>query len=115
MPKIRKSLLLYFLIILGIILLVKLLTATWNWRQVDVRLRQEEERISEVEEKNKQLKAKLEEVKSEEFMEKIAREKLGMGKEGEVIVIMPQIDYKKAKKEKQELENWEKWMRVLFY
>jgi len=97
------------------VLLVKLSISTWNLWRTDERLKQEQERVEEVKKKNVELKIELAEVESEEFVEKIAREKLGMGREGEVVVILPEVDYKKIKRQKRKLANWEKWVRVLFY
>ncbi len=71
---------------------------------------------------NIQLKGKLALVNSPEYIEKEAREKLGYGREGEVIVLLPQekeetlgqntasVDVK-AEKPK---ANWQKWWELYF-
>lgn len=63
-------------------------------------------------EENKELKGQIEYVKTPEFVEKEAREKLGMSKPGETLIILPEnvkelANRKEEKKE--ELPNWKKW------
>jgi len=111
----KRRLFLYFLIIVSVILLIKLIFSTWDLWRVDERLKKAEVRQEELKKENIKLKGKLGEVKTDEYVEKMAREKLGMGKEGEVVVIMPEVDYKKVKKETRKLANWEKWLKVLIY
>jgi len=53
------------------------------------RLSSQAEVVYELEKENKELKKKLSEVESPEFIEEEARNKLGLGKNGEVIVIIP--------------------------
>lgn len=66
-------------------------------------------------EKNQRLKAELSFVKSKEFIEQEARNKLFMVKPGEAGVIVPQelVEEKKIKKEP-ELPNWQKWINLFF-
>ncbi len=65
--------------------------------------------------KNQELKKRLADLKKPEFIEREAREKLGMGRLGESIIIMPPITISPVKKqEARELENWEKWWKLLF-
>ncbi|MBI4036592.1 septum formation initiator family protein [Candidatus Daviesbacteria bacterium] len=54
------------------------------------KLSQAMDRLHKLEIKNKELKKKLEGVKSPQFLEQQARDKLGLVKEGEVLVIIPQ-------------------------
>ena len=78
---------------------------------------QKEEKLEELKNKNWQLEQTLKEVQSEEFIEKEAREKLGMGKNGEIVVILSESKNQKIKKSKnqKELENWKKWYNLFFY
>lgn len=65
-------------------------------------------------EKNKQLKEKITEIEDENFIERVAREKLGMGKPGESIVIIPEITVVPEKKKEKDLANWERWWKLFF-
>lgn len=62
---------------------------------------------------NKRLKAQLSFVKSEEFIEAEARDKLFMVKPGESGVIVPEdlIKQRRVKKEP-EISNWQKWINL---
>lgn len=53
------------------------------------RLSQAADKVYKLEAKNKELKQKLKEVLSGEFIEEQARNKLGLGKPGETLVIIP--------------------------
>ncbi len=66
------------------------------------------------ERKNQSLKERYEETKQPGFIEREARDKLGMGKEGESIVIMPKITIIPTPKKEEELSNIEKWWKLFF-
>ena len=50
-------------------------------------LEEEKRKLADAQEENKRLTKELEGVQTEEFVERQAREKLGLGKEGEVVVV----------------------------
>lgn len=77
---------------------------------------EKEKKLVELKTKNQELKETLEKVEGEEFVGKEAREKLGMGKRGEVVVILPKNKKQQTKDSKQEEEqNWKKWYNLFFY
>ena len=83
------------------------------------RLQEATERLHKLEVKNKELKRKLEEVKTPAFLEEQARDKLGLVREGETIVIIPlekldQILGVTKKVEEVKLPNWQGWLRLFF-
>ena len=68
-----------------------------------------------VKRENAVLQQKLEAIASEEYVEKIARDKLGMVKDGESIVLLP--DEAKGGSKKEELlkrTNWQQWWGLFF-
>lgn len=76
-----------------------------------------EEEISKLEAKKQALKEKLEYVRSEEFVEKEAREKLDMAKEEEVVVVLPEkLEFKGQSLEasEEDLPNWQQWLKLFF-
>jgi len=81
-------------------------------------IREAEQNLSNLEEKNRQLQERLKEVKSPEFIEKEAREKLGLAKPGETVYILPpNVAYLPRQEEnipKEELPNWQKWWKLFF-
>lgn len=75
------------------------------------------DKLHQLEVQNTELKRRLEEVKSPEFAEKEARDKLGLIKEGETLVIIPKDKIDQvlgiAKKvEEVKLPNWQGWLKL---
>lgn len=82
------------------------------------RLSSQAEVVYQLEAKNRQLKKKLSEVQSPQFIEEQARNKLGLGKAGETIVIIPEEKLKQVLGTSQSAEvrlpNWLGWWKVFF-
>ncbi|MBI5358396.1 septum formation initiator family protein [Candidatus Amesbacteria bacterium] len=81
----------------------------WRTRSIvkDAQIRLEKTRLE-----NQKLTQKLAEIQSEEFVEREAREKLGLGKPGETILILPdQITNHKSQITNQDdfKPNWRLW------
>src|SRR3989337_1746833 len=81
--------------------------------------KEKEEKVKALEEEEKDLEKKLEEVKSDDYIEKQIRDKLGLAKEGEIVVILPppEVLRKFAPEDREEEEvlpdpNWKKWARL---
>lgn len=77
------------------------------------------DRLHQLEVENAEVKKRLEEVKKEEFIETEARDKLGLAREGEVIVIIPdeKIDLLLGLNKKEaevRLPNYLGWWKVFF-
>ena len=111
----------YILIFVFGLMLLSLVRNLLKIRQADEKIRQEKERIKALQEENKKLTEALKEVKSEEFVEKQLRNKLGLAKEGEVVIVLPEPEKLRelAPKIVEEEEvlpppNWKKWLE-LFY
>lgn len=83
------------------------------------RLSTEADSLYKLEAKNKELKKKLARIKSLEFIEKEARNKLGLGKQGETVIIIPDEKIKEILQasnsaKEARLPNWLGWWRVFF-
>jgi cell division protein FtsB len=82
------------------------------------------ERVQDAQERLKQeeLKTRLQEVNRDFYQEKQARDKLGLAKPGEIVVVLPDEDLLKRLSpralEQENLEppepNWRKWARLFF-
>lgn len=78
------------------------------------------DRLHNLEVKNKELKAQLEEVSTPDYIEKQARDKLGLAKEGETLVVIPEgkikqvLGLQKETIRDERLPNWLGWMRLFF-
>lgn len=86
--------------------------ALWQKRAVVGERKQVEEELAR---RNAELQKKAQEVESEAFIEKQAREKLNLQKEGEVVVVLPknlgQIDPQSSPRP---LPNWQRWWELFF-
>lgn len=66
--------------------------------------------------KNQQLTNELRQAQSPEFIERQAREKLNLQREGEVVVVLPQdlASLQPQVAAQPELPNWQRWWRLFF-
>lgn len=110
---------------LGVIILIVLVIGYNLIKQISdaikssERLSQEADSLSQLQDQNKQLKEKLAQIQSPEFIEEQARNKLGLAKLGETIVVIPEEKLKEvlgASQSAQEvrLPNWLGWWRLFF-
>ncbi len=86
------------------------------------RILQEEAEVKKLEQEQRDLAEKLQYVSGDEFVEKEAREKLLMGKPGEVVMLLPPdndqtgqagpTSDKDQNIAKEDLANWEKWAQL---
>lgn len=73
--------------------------------------------IQQLEERNVQLKSGISQSLTQDFLEKEARERLGLKKPGEEVVAIKKIiteEKKEPEKEKSFLENWWQWLKEKF-
>ena len=104
----------YYLVIL--VLLISIVRNVSRIANLNKNIQEEEQSLVSLRKKNDELKKKVEEVKSDEFIEKQARDKLGLAKEGETVVVLPDGESLKklAPLNNDESEtlpdpNWKKW------
>ena len=79
------------------------------------RLEDLEKRYGEAKKENEYLLAELNWVGSDEFIEEEARNKLGLGKEGEVFLVLPESRIKNQEsriKNQEKEENWRAWLKL---
>lgn len=82
-----------------------------------LRIKEAEEKLQKLENENRELGFKRDVVNSMEFKESQIRDKLNMVKEGEIIVILPEIEIVKRFAESEttvetqpQEPNWKKWI-----
>lgn len=85
------------------------------------RIKSAEHKVEELRAENRRLQEEWEKASSEEFFEKQAREKLGLAREGETVVVLPEEDLLRALAPEigedglpEELPNWKLWLRLFF-
>jgi cell division protein FtsB len=103
----------------SVLLLISLLGSISRMKSVGLKIDREKEKIEKLKKENEELQKNVEIARSEEFIEKQLRDKLGLAKEGEIIVILPDSETVKkfAPKIDEEEEilpepNWRKWLKL---
>ena len=115
-----KRIILALSLLVGLVVAYNLIIQIMEAAKSGERLSQAAETVYKLEAKNKELKKKLSDIKSPEFIEEMARNKLGLSKEGETIVIIPEERLKQvmgASKSAQEvrLPNWLGWLKGFWH
>ena len=109
----------YRLINLLLLILVILLSssAVRSWIKISQReeiIRDTKEKLQQVKDNKEQLERQLAQVESRQYIEKEARNKLNMGKNGEIIIIMPSVSPASDPTPTpwDASPNWQKWARL---
>ena len=113
-----RKLIIYGIILFQLILIASLVKGLQVSSRAKVRLTDLEKDKQKLMEANEQLKKEEEYVKSEYYLEKIAREELHLSKPGETVVIIPDGVISENKKQiisniEIEKKNWQKWWDIL--
>jgi cell division protein FtsB len=111
----KKKLISSLIIIFGLYLIVSLSREIFDLIQKEKIIDQEQLKLEQLEVETQILREQLGYVQSEEFVEKEAREKLGMTKEGETVVILPEdfeamVEQSRGAIEPEEIPNWKQWL-----
>ena len=104
----------WLLLLLCLVLAVNIVRVWLNLsRRGDV-IKKAEERWEKTKNDNETLKRELARVQSKDYIERQARDKLNLGKEGEIVVLLPSISPIESPTPTpiDESANWEKWVRV---
>jgi len=112
-------------VVLGLIILVSLVVAYNLVTQImdavksSERLSQAAETVYELEARNKALKQELSRIQSPQFVEEQTRNKLGLGKIGETVVIIPEntlnlVLSASSSAQTVRLPNWLGWWKVFW-
>jgi len=111
----------YFLIFIIFLLIVSLARSILRTTDAQKKIEKKKQDIAKLEEENSLLRGKLEVITSEEFTEKQLRDKLGLAKEGEIVVVLPDEETLKKlapepTKEEELLPDqyWKKWFNLFF-
>lgn len=77
---------------------------------------EEEQKLAKIKQENEALKQELAYKQSDKFKEEEIRNKLGMAKEGEEVVVIPNQDQSQDQvtDTKREVPNWKKWQLLFF-
>lgn len=94
-----------------------LLRGIWAVSSVRDRVDSARQEVEKLEARRIELKRRVEEASSGAFVEEVARDKLGLAKEGETVVVLPDEEFLKtlspsldAEEAEPEKPNWQKWI-----
>lgn len=107
------------IIVIVLVIVFNLVTQIINSIKSGDRLSAQAEIVYNLEAKNRELKKKLTQIQSTQFIEEQARDKLGLSKSGETVVIIPEDKLKAVMVATQSaqitrLPNWLGWWKVFF-
>jgi cell division protein FtsB len=106
----------FIIVVLVLVLIINNLVASiWDiWQKKDV-VSQAQKELSRQKAENMRLKSALSYAQTPEFIEKEARDKLFMIKEGEQKVLLPQESGNPQELSKRNNDpNWKKWLKLFF-
>ncbi len=118
--KVRSSYL-YLGLFLGFLFLLSLVRNVSKIADAEKRISRARERVENLKKENEETERRLAEVRGEEYIEKQLRDKLGLAKEGEIVVVLPDEEILRKiapgiPEEEDVLPDptWKKWLK-LFY
>lgn len=109
---------LVLIVIFGLVA-INLIRQTTDALQAGKRLDQAADELAKLQEKNRQLKNRLAEIQTIQFIEEQARNKLNLARPDETVVIIAQDQIAQVLKQNEPtttptLNNWQGWMRLFF-
>jgi cell division protein FtsB len=108
----RKRLLNLVLLILTIVFTIDLIRSYFHLQKSRQAMRDQQQKLDDLTVQNENLQRKLAGTNTADFLEKQVREKLNMGKSGELVIILPTIIPTTFPTLTPVLSNWEKWVEV---
>jgi cell division protein FtsB len=109
----------YLLILFVFLTLLGLARSINKARQVREMIKEKQEKVDKLNKENEEFKKRLKEVTSDEYIEKQLRDSLGLAKEGEIVVVLPDKETLKAlaphiEEEEDSLPdpNWKRWVHL---
>lgn len=111
----KSKLLTGLIIMVGLYLIVSFSRDIFGLLNKTKEIDKEQQKLEDLKTDNVALKRQLQYVQSNEFVEKEARDKLGMAKEGEAVVLMPENTSGSSETQiQEEVPNWKKWWKLFF-
>jgi len=111
----KRNFLLFIGIIAAILLGVNSFKRILAFRETSKRVADSEAKLEVLKQENEKLKQEMQYKLSQEYKEAEIRNKLGLAKPNETVVILPDEGNKNdGKNSKKELANWKKWWKLFF-
>ena len=106
----------YAFLLISLLLLASLYNSYKRMKTASNKVYEVEDRVERLKSENQKLKEEAEVLKSEEYKERELRDKLGLAKEGEAIVVLPEEEVLRKLAPKVKVAegrlpepNWKKW------
>lgn len=111
----RKNLLLVLAVFIFLMLGINSFRKIVAFKGTSTLVEKEEQKLEQLKQENEKLKNELAYKKSDRFQEEEIRNKLGLAKEGEEVVVVPGNDDQKTEISlERQLSNWKKWKNLIF-
>lgn len=113
-----NKILTFGLFLVSLVFVINLFRKTFDLIKAEKRVSQTQEKLEQVKKENEELKKTRNYYQSEEFLEEQIRNKLGMAKPGEKVLVLPEKfkEDQNNKTEKEEelvnIPNWQKWLAL---
>lgn len=112
-----KKLIAIVILLVEAYLIISFSRSVWGLWQRQEEIDRQRERVGKLLQENNRLQSQLTYVRTEEFIEKQAREKLNLVKPDETVVVVPESVLRAATASASPTPpppNWEQWMRLFF-
>lgn len=111
----------YLLIFIFLLMFVSLIRNILRVVESNKRIEKAQNQVEKLKKENEELEEKLAVTKSEEYIEKQLRDKLGLAKEGEIVIVLPDEKiletFAPSLEEEEETlpdPNWKKWLKMFY-
>jgi cell division protein FtsB len=111
----------YLLIFLFLLMFISLIRNILRVVESNKRIEKAQNRVEKLKKENEELEENLAITKSEEFIERQLRDKLGLAKEGEIVIVLPDEKILETlapslEEEEETLPdpNWKKWLKMFY-
>jgi len=105
--------------VLALFLLISTIRNIGRVRDINSAVQEEKDKVEKMKEENTQLEEQIAQTQGSAFIEKQIRDKLGLAKEGEAIVVLPDAEILRKLAPQMPVEqnslpdpNWRKWMKL---
>lgn len=111
----KTRLIMFLISMVGLLFIVNISRSIYDlWLRHDIVAEREEVKNS-LKKENEELQKELARVQSPEYIEDMARDKLNLQKEGEVVVVLPEISASPEPQTEITINpNWKKWWKLFF-
>jgi len=114
----RKKIIGFTILIVGVSLIINLPGDIWRLSKAGDQTKTAEEKVRKLEKERQELLEKRQYYQSDEFVEEEARNKLGMARPDETVVILPpnvsQVLGRSENVPVSEIPNWQRWWKLFF-